>query len=29
MFRYKVGIMPVVGVSALVGLVITLAKPLL
>jgi chromate transporter len=29
MFRYKAGIMPVVGVSALVGLVITLAKPLL
>ena len=29
MFRYKAGIMPVVGVSALVGLVITLAKPLI
>jgi chromate transporter len=29
MFRYKVGIMPVVGVSALVGLVIALAKPLI
>jgi len=29
MFRYKAGIMPVVGVSALVGLVITLAQPLL
>ena len=29
MFRYKTGIMPVVGVSALVGLVITLAQPLL
>ena len=29
MFRYKAGIMPVVGVSALAGLVITLAKPLL
>ena len=29
MFRYKVGIMPVVGVSALVGLVITLAQPLI
>ena len=29
MFRYQVGIMPVVGVSALVGLVITLAQPLL
>jgi chromate transporter len=29
MFRYKVGIMPVVGVSALAGLVITLARPLI
>ena len=29
MFRYKAGIMPVVGVSALAGLVITLAQPLL
>jgi len=29
MFRYKTGIMPVVGVSALVGLVITLVKPLI
>jgi len=29
MFRYKVGIMPVVGVSALAGLAITLLKPLL
>jgi len=29
MFRYKAGIMPVVGVSALAGLVITLAKPLI
>ena len=29
MFRYKVGIMPVVGVSALAGLVITLAQPLI
>jgi len=29
MFRYRAGIMPVVGVSALAGLVITLAKPLL
>jgi chromate transporter len=29
MFRYKTGILPVVGVSALVGLAITLLKPLL
>ena len=29
MFRYKVGIMPVVGVSALAGLIITLAQPLI
>ncbi len=29
MFRYKVGIMPVVGASAAVGLIVTLAKPLL
>jgi len=29
MFRFKAGIMPVVGVSARVGLVITLVKPLI